>query len=212
MGQIVAIISIVRPIDKSRVKTSDGEIKWTMRPVVHNLIFIRKVFSEEVIRKILSECPYPLSVYRHQDKAQSWCEIAGQNIIDLRIMCDAAFCEPTFITQKEYDMKVGHIVRVVHGPLSGIRGKLVRKNKKYYIMKSFDMNCPDGDHIKIELRDPDEIKIMWYERPMAPADVKCYNPSFDVTDHELLAGIVTEKGIVYPPFDINLKKLFDEDI
>ena len=132
------------PIDKSRVKTSDGEIKWTMRPVVHNLIFIRKVFSEEVIRKILSECPYPLSVYRHQDKAQSWCEIAGQNIIDLRIMCDAAFCEPTFITQKEYDMKVGHIVRVVHGPLSGIRGKLVRKNKKYYIMKSFDMNCPDA--------------------------------------------------------------------
>ena len=77
---------------------------------------------------------------------------------------------------------------------------------------TIDMNCPDGDHIRIELRDPDEIKTMWYEKPMAPADVKCYNPSFDVTDHELLAGIVTEKGIVYPPFDVNLKKLFDEDI
>ena len=76
---------------------------------------------------------------------------------------------------------------------------------------TIDMNCPDGDHIKIELRDPDEIKEMWYERPMAPKEVKCYNPSFDVTDHELLSGIVTEKGIVYPPFDINLKKLFDED-
>jgi methylthioribose-1-phosphate isomerase len=47
---------------------------------------------------------------------------------------------------------------------------------------------------------------------MAPAEVKCYNPSFDVTDHELLAGIVTEKGIVYPPFDVNLKKLFDEEV
>ncbi len=75
---------------------------------------------------------------------------------------------------------------------------------------TIDMNCPDGDHIEIELRDPDEIRTMWYERPMAPADVKCYNPSFDVTDHELLAGIVTEKGIVYPPFHVNLKKLFDE--
>ena len=74
-----------------------------------------------------------------------------------------------------------------------------------------DMNCPDGDHIKIELRDPEEIKTMWYEKPMAPAQVKCYNPSFDVTDHELLTGIVTEKGIIYPPFDINLKKLFDEE-
>ena len=76
---------------------------------------------------------------------------------------------------------------------------------------TIDMNCPDGDHIKIELRDPDEIRTMWYKEPMAPEDVKCYNPSFDVTDHELLSGIVTEKGIVYPPFDVNLKKLFDED-
>ena len=76
---------------------------------------------------------------------------------------------------------------------------------------TIDMNCPDGDHIKIELRDPDEIRTMWYAQPMAPEDVKCYNPSFDVTDHELLSGIVTEKGIVYPPFDVNLKKLFNED-
>ena len=75
---------------------------------------------------------------------------------------------------------------------------------------TIDMNCPDGDHIEIELRDPDEIRSMWYERPMAPEGVKCYNPSFDVTRHELLSGIVTEKGIVYPPFDVNLKKLFDD--
>ena len=74
---------------------------------------------------------------------------------------------------------------------------------------TIDMNCPDGDHIKIELRDPEEIKKMWYEKPMAPEGVKCYNPAFDVTDHELLSGIVTEKGIIYPPFDINLKKLFE---
>lgn len=74
---------------------------------------------------------------------------------------------------------------------------------------TIDMNCPDGDHIKIELRDPDEIKNMWYEKPMALKEVKCYNPSFDVTDHELLTGIVTEKGIIYPPFDVNLKKVFE---
>ena len=74
---------------------------------------------------------------------------------------------------------------------------------------TIDMNCPDGDHIKIELRDPEEIKNMWYEKPMALKEVKCYNPSFDVTDHELLTGIVTEKGIIYPPFDVNLKKIFE---
>ena len=71
-----------------------------------------------------------------------------------------------------------------------------------------DMNCPDGEHIEIELRDPNEIKEKFYAEPMALKEVKCYNPAFDVTDHELLAGIVTEKGIVRPPFDVNLKKLF----
>ena len=76
---------------------------------------------------------------------------------------------------------------------------------------TIDMNCPDGDHIRIELRDPDEIRTMWYAKPMAPENMKCYNPSFDITDHELLSGFVTEKGIVYPPFDVNLKKLFDEN-
>ena len=44
---------------------------------------------------------------------------------------------------------------------------------------------------------------------MAPADVKCFNPSFDVTDHSLIAGIITEKGICRPPFTESLKALFE---
>lgn len=66
-------------------------------------------------------------------------------------MCDVSLCEPTFITQGEYDMKVGHTVRVVHGPLSGIRGKLVRKNKKYYIMKSLGMDSSDALGVMISV-------------------------------------------------------------
>ena len=73
---------------------------------------------------------------------------------------------------------------------------------------TIDMNCPDGDHIPIKLRDPEEIKNKFYAEPMALKEVKCYNPAFDVTDHTLLTGIVTEKGIIYPPFKENLEKLF----
>ena len=73
---------------------------------------------------------------------------------------------------------------------------------------TIDMNCPTGNDIRIELRDPDEVRSMWYKEPMAPEGVKCYNPSFDVTDHELVTAIVTDRGIVYPPFDVNLAKLF----
>ena len=45
---------------------------------------------------------------------------------------------------------------------------------------------------------------------MALPEVKCFNPSFDVTDHELLTGIVTEKGICYPPFNESLAALFKD--
>lgn len=71
-----------------------------------------------------------------------------------------------------------------------------------------DMSCPTGDDIRIELRDPEEIKEKFYREPMALKEVKCYNPAFDVTDHSLVTGIVTEKGICYPPYTESLKKLF----
>ena len=73
---------------------------------------------------------------------------------------------------------------------------------------TIDMSCPTGADIKIEQRDPEEVKKMWYKEPMALEETKCFNPSFDVTDHELLTAIITDRGIVYPPFDVNLKKLF----
>ena len=75
--------------------------------------------------------------------------------------------------------------------------------------KKIYRNLPQW-HIPIELRDGDEIKNLWYEKPMALPEVKCFNPSFDVTDHELLTGIVTEKGICYPPFTESLAALFKD--
>ena len=42
---------------------------------------------------------------------------------------------------------------------------------------------------------------------MAPEGVKVYNPAFDVTEHELIAGIVTEKGIARPPYTESLKRI-----
>ena len=44
---------------------------------------------------------------------------------------------------------------------------------------------------------------------MAPPDVKCYNPAFDVTDAGLIAGIVTERGVCRPPYPESLAKIFD---
>lgn len=81
----------------------------------------------------------------------------------------------------------------------------------FYVLgptSTIDLDCPTGDDIQIELRDPEEIKSKFYARPMAPAGVKCYNPAFDVTDHTLISGIVTEKGICRPPYGQSLAALF----
>nr|WP_326127507.1 S-methyl-5-thioribose-1-phosphate isomerase [uncultured Oscillibacter sp.] len=81
----------------------------------------------------------------------------------------------------------------------------------FYVLgptSTIDLSCPDGDHIPIELRSPDEIREMWYAEPMALPEVKCYNPAFDVTDHTLISGIVTERGICRAPYTESLAALF----
>ena len=81
----------------------------------------------------------------------------------------------------------------------------------FYVLgptSTIDMNCKSGEDIYIELREPEEIKEKFYQEPVALKDVKCYNPSFDVTDHSLITAIVTEKGVCYPPYTESLAKLF----
>lgn len=75
---------------------------------------------------------------------------------------------------------------------------------------TIDMNTPDGAHIQIEQRKPEEVTEMWYKEPMAPKGVKVYNPAFDVTDHSLIAGIVTEYGVARAPYTESLKEIFEK--
>jgi len=67
-----------------------------------------------------------------------------------------------------------------------------------------DFDTPSGDKIPIEMRDPSEVSDLWYQERMAPDGIDIFNPAFDVTDHELVTGIITEKGICYEPYDKNL--------
>ncbi len=79
---------------------------------------------------------------------------------------------------------------------------------------TIDLSSDTGEDIVIEERDRDEIKKMWYKKPMAPEGVKAYNPAFDVTDSSLITGIITDFGIAYPPYGESLrriKRLSEED-
>jgi methylthioribose-1-phosphate isomerase len=70
-----------------------------------------------------------------------------------------------------------------------------------------DLSLEHGDLIPIEERDPQEVLGIQFEgERVAPIEAEARNIAFDVTPNRLLTGIVTENGVVYPPFEINLKK------
>lgn len=75
---------------------------------------------------------------------------------------------------------------------------------------TIDYEIQNGDAIEIELRSEDEVTLIGEER-IAPKGIAVYNPAFDVTPCENITAIVTERGVVYPPFGINLKKIRPEE-
>jgi len=75
---------------------------------------------------------------------------------------------------------------------------------------TIDMNTPTGDDIVIEERKSEEVTDMWYKEKMSHKDVKVFNPAFDVTDHSLIAGIVTEYGVARAPYTESLAQIMDK--
>lgn len=73
---------------------------------------------------------------------------------------------------------------------------------------TFDFKLKSGDEIPIEERNSDELKY-FNGKQIAPLAVKVFNPAFDVAPAENISGIITEAGIIYPPFTQNIQKTFN---
>ncbi len=71
---------------------------------------------------------------------------------------------------------------------------------------TIDLSLESGEEIVIEQRDPSEVTHVLGTR-IAPFGVQVFNPSFDVTPHKYVTAIVTEKGVVYPPFEEGLREI-----
>lgn len=74
---------------------------------------------------------------------------------------------------------------------------------------TIDRSLPDGSRIPVEQRDGGEV-TSFAGVQTGPAGVRTWNPSFDVTPHELLTAAITEQGVLRPPFDQSLARLFQE--
>ncbi len=71
---------------------------------------------------------------------------------------------------------------------------------------TFDLGIPDGSHIPIEERAAEEVTIIGGRR-MVPEGVPVANPAFDVTPARLIGALITEKGVIRPPFPDGIARL-----
>jgi methylthioribose-1-phosphate isomerase len=76
-------------------------------------------------------------------------------------------------------------------------------------LSTIDINLATGDEIKIEERDGREVTHINGQSIM-PENITVINPSFDVTPHQLITGIVTEKQVITHDLAAGIKKLFNE--
>jgi methylthioribose-1-phosphate isomerase len=78
-------------------------------------------------------------------------------------------------------------------------------------LSTIDLKTPDGQHIPIEERAAREVTHLGGTQ-LAPEGARVRNPSFDVTPHRLIAGFVTERGILRPPFTDSLSRAFGSEV
>ena len=107
------------------IEGRDGKPHTVLRPVVRNLIFVKKP----------GEANYKISVVKKAKDSQEYALIPHNQMYEFRLMCNPEIMMRKFLSSDEAQMKAGDEVLVKFGPLKGMTGRLVRSSKKYYLLK-----------------------------------------------------------------------------
>lgn len=116
-------------------RDASNKLHHELRPVVRNLIFLKKAMEEQEFRKELLDFPYKVSVIKKGRDSNEMAEISAKEMHEFQLMCNPKIFEKKYISEESAKLKVGTPVVVTHGPLKGLTGKLIRSNKKYYLLK-----------------------------------------------------------------------------
>lgn len=121
-----------------------------------------------------------------------------------------------FMQQKKVDLVIVGADRITaNGDVANKIGTyslsvLAKENGiPFYIAAPFstvDFSLKSGNEIIIEERNPEEVTCV-QGKQIAPEGIQVSNPAFDVTPCHLISGIITEKGVIYPPYDNNLVEM-----
>jgi len=78
-------------------------------------------------------------------------------------------------------------------------------------VSTFDLKTKSIKDIIIEQRSEKEVTKLFFKKPIAPKGIKVFNPAFDITPPDLITAIITEKGIIKPPYIKNIKRLMQNN-
>jgi methylthioribose-1-phosphate isomerase len=136
-----------------------------------------------------------------------------QKAVDVTLICDNMAA--TLMKQGKVDLVIAGADRIcANGDTANKIGTynlavLCRYHHiPFYIaapFSTFDLACGRGKDITIEQRPANEVTGMFFKRPVAAKGVGVFNPAFDVTPHQLISAIITERGLIRPPFLKNIK-------
>ena len=104
-------------------------------PVIHNYVFVRQEIPMMQFVSLLAKCATPLYILKHKDTERP-VEITNREMVEFRMLCDPAFEQRVSIVQQGKEPEVGRVVEIIHGPFTGVHGRLYRKQKKYWFVKT----------------------------------------------------------------------------
>lgn len=123
------------PMQYQDVEDENRKPHHILKPVVHNLLFVKKTIDNKEMHKLVNDSNFKIRVMRKADDTNEYYEIPAEQMYEFRLMCNPEITMRKFLATEEAKLKTGAKVFVKYGPLKGLTGRLVRSNKKYYLLK-----------------------------------------------------------------------------
>ena len=122
---------------KEKLVGDEQKPRRILVPVIHNYVFLQKDCTDNELREMLNQCRVPLQLLRNKlDNQVS--EIPDKEMTDFRLLADPDYAKTPveFLDAEEAEAKPGKEVEVLNGQFTGVRGKLHRSGKKFWLIKT----------------------------------------------------------------------------
>ena len=123
------------PLQREDYLDREGRHRHELKPVVSNLIFLKKTIDEKEFPKLMEDYKGHYFILRKERGSQEYYQIPANQMHEFITMCNPDLLMKKYLSEEEARLKPGARVLVHHGPLAGLTGRLVRSSGKYYLLK-----------------------------------------------------------------------------